>query len=361
MRTLVRYATRLFFTHVALMLVGFVVLLQLLDLLSNADDILAAHDEEVRALIRYAWLRLPESIVFMLPFSVLMGSLLAVSRLAQNNEVLALKAAGLSFYRLLLTFLPAALVTAGVYFIFSDRFAPASSRALAEWEAQAVADNAPEQISPQEGIWVRDGSVLVRVAVVVSDGRELRGVTLFMRDGNGNLTQRVTARSAVYDSGAWRLLGVERLDLFAGSGGTFTRVSEQPWRTALTPGHFSDMATPPTGLSLRELMHFSVKEDVGNRPTYYYETWVQKRISLPVSVLIMLLLAAPVAQGLQRHGGTAAGLAAGLGLGFLYFVTDGFVLALGEAGAVPPALAAWSPPLMFASLGGAALIRFEGY
>lgn len=361
MITLVRYATRLFFVHVGLMLLGFVALLQLLDILSNADDVLAEHGESFLTLLRYAWLRLPESIVFMMPFAVLMGSLLAVARLAQHNEVLALKAAGLSFYRLLLAFMPAAVVASGLYFIFSDRLAPMTNRALAEWDAEAAAADEPIQVAPRGGIWVRDANVLVRVAVVIDQGRELRGITLFVRDAEGNLTQRITARAASYEDGAWRLFGIERLDLIAGSGGTFSRFTDRPWPTALTPGHFSDLATPPSGLSLSELVDFSTNPDVGNRPTYYYETWVQKRIALPVSVLIMLLLAAPVAQGLQRHGGVAGGLMAGLGLGFLYFVADGFVLALGEAGAIPPTLAAWSPPLMFASLGGAALIRFEGY
>lgn len=361
MLTLIRYATRLFFTHVGLMLLGFVSLLQLLDILNNTDDILARHrGSGLVALLHYAWLRLPDSILYMLPFSVLMGSLLAVARLAQHNEVLALKAAGLSFYRLLLAFVPAALVTAAVYFAFSDRLAPMASRALAQWDAAAT-DEVPATTSNDAAIWVRDGPTLVRVAVVFDDGRELRGVTLFRRDSRGNLTERVTARAASFAGSAWQLIGVERLNLVAGAGGSFNRTAKMLWATALTPGHFSDLATPPSGLSLNELIRFSTSQDVGNRPTYYYQTWTQKRIALPAAVLIMLLLAAPVAQGLQRHGGIVAGLAAGLGLGFLYFVTDGFVLALGEAGAIPPLLAAWSPPLMFASLGGAALIRFEGY
>ena len=362
MPTLPRYATRLFFTHVGLMLVGFVSLLQLLDILNNADEILARHGGGVMPLLRYAWLRLPESVIYMMPFSVLMGSMLAVARLAQNNEVLALKAAGLSFYRLLLAFVPAALVTAALYFVFSDRLAPAASRALTQWDAEAAANGNPSASAVVDNrVWVRDGATLVHVSVVFDDGRELRGVTLFRRDPLGNLAERVTARAASYAERGWLLFGVERLDLTPGSGGIFSRSEESPWITALSPGHFSDLATPPSGLSLSELLHFAVNPDVGSRPTYYYETWLQKRISLPVSVLIMLLLAAPVAQGLQRHGGIIAGLAAGTGLGFLYFVTDGFVLALGEAGAIPPALAAWSPALMFASLGSAALIRFEGY
>src|SRR5690606_31979892 len=65
MPTLARYATRLFFVHVGLMLIGFVALLQLLDILSNADDVLSDHGEDMTALLRYAWLRLPESVVFM--------------------------------------------------------------------------------------------------------------------------------------------------------------------------------------------------------------------------------------------------------------------------------------------------------
>lgn len=361
MLTLVRYASRLFFTHVGLMLVGFVSLLQLLDMLSSADEIIERHGAGFGPLLHYAMLRLPESIIYMTPFSVLMGSMLAVARLAQNNEVLALKAAGLSFYRLLLAFVPAALLTAGLHFIFSDHLAPRTSRALTQWDAEAAAGSDVEPSSVDKSVWVRDGATLVHVAIVFREGFELRGVTLFRRDDFGNLTERITARAASFGSDGWSLSGVERLDLASGAGGIFTRVAEQPWATALTPGHFSDLATPPSGLSLAELMHFAVSPDVGSRPTYYYETWMQKRIALPAAVLIMLLLAAPVAQGLQRHGGIVAGLAAGTGLGFLYFVTDGFVLALGEAGAIPPVLAAWTPALIFASLGGAALIRFEGY
>jgi lipopolysaccharide export system permease protein len=362
MLTLIRYASRLFFTHVGIMLIGFVSLLQLLDILNNADEILERHGAGLMPMLRYAWLRLPESITYMTPFSVLMGAMLAVARLAQHNEVLALKAAGLSFYRLLLAFVPAALVTAAAHFAFSDYLAPQAARALAQWDAEAAAAGDLEpSASLDKSVWVRDGGTLVHVAIVFDDGRELRGVTVFRRDAFGNLVERITARSASYGEGGWRLFGVERLDLAPGAGGTFVRNMEQPWDTVLTPGHFSDLATPPSGLSLAELVNFAANPDVGNRPTYYYETWMQKRISLPAAILIMLLLAAPVAQGLQRHGGIVAGLAAGLGLGFLYFVTDGFVLALGEAGALPPALAAWSPAVMFASLGGAALIRFEGY
>jgi lipopolysaccharide export system permease protein len=54
-------------------------------------------------------------------------------------------------------------------------------------------------------------------------------------------------------------------------------------------------------------------------------------------------------------------MAIGFILGFLYFIADGLVMSLGETGAVPPVLAAWMPIVVFASVGGAWLIRLEGY
>src|SRR5690606_14928605 len=255
MLTLVRYASWLFMTHVGLMLFGFVSLLQLLDILNNTEEIIVLHGTGVQPLLRYAWLRLPEPVVYMMPFSVLMGSMLAVARLAQHNEVLALKAAGLSFYRLLIAFVPAALIAAGLHFLLSDRLAPVASRALVQWDAAASAGNDMVEPPSEQEVWVRDGPTLIRVAVVFGEGRELHGVTLFRRDEIGNLTERITARAARFTDGAWHLYGVEQLKLVPGSGGVFSRHVQQPWSTALTPGHFSDLATPPSGLSLAELIH----------------------------------------------------------------------------------------------------------
>ena len=115
-------------------------------------------------------------------------------------------------------------------------------------------------------------------------------------------------------------------------------------------------------MTLAKIWSFATSADVGVRPTYFYEAWLQKRFSLPVSSILMILLAAPVAHSLYRRDrGLAAGMAIGFGLGFLYFISDGLVMSLGETGAVPPVVAAWLPILVFASVGGAWLIRLEGY
>ena len=104
MPTLRRYVARQFGTNMGLMLLAFVSLLQLLDLLANADDIIKLHGTGFRAFVRHAVLNTPEIISVVTPICALLASLLTLARLALSNEVLALKAAGLPYYRLLWAF-----------------------------------------------------------------------------------------------------------------------------------------------------------------------------------------------------------------------------------------------------------------
>ena len=313
-------------------------------------------------------LRAPEIVGFILPFSTLLATLLTLARMTQNNEILAAKAAGLSFYRLLFNILPIALVLAALSFLLVDRVTPYTQRILTKWDAEAAAltandDEAPDEDDREEGIWIRDGISPVRVSVVLNNGRELHGVTIFDRDEGGNLERRITADMAVYEEdGRWRLYGVEELVMRRYAGGTFSRRASDVWEGTLVPAHFADIIAPPQSLTSTQLSAFTRNDgEVGNRPVYYYETWLQRRYAVPVTIIIMIILAAPMAQSMRRTQRVALGMAAGVGMGFLYFVAEGICQALGEAGAIPAGVAAWTPSLLFLSFGVAGLIRIEGY
>jgi lipopolysaccharide export system permease protein len=358
-----RYISRLFAANLVAMLIGFSGLMLLLELLNNADGLLARHGDNIWVLVRYSVLRLPEIVGFLLPFATLLATLLTLARLAQNNEILAAKAAGLSFYRLLACLIPIALLVAVANFYLVDRINPRTQRALAEWDAESVAIGEEGKSDDIEGVWIRDGASPVRVSIVLNEGRELHDVTIFARDEGGNLTRRITADVAIYeDDGRWRLYGVEELVMHRFAGGEFHRRSTDVWEGTLRPTHYADIVAPPQSLTLDQLSAFTQNDgEVGNRPSYFYETWLQKRYAVPFAVLIMVILAAPMAQTMRRTHRVAVGLVAGVGMGFLYFVAEGICQALGEAGAIPAAVAAWTPGLLFLSFGIAGLIKIEGY
>jgi lipopolysaccharide export system permease protein len=361
MATVRGYATRLLLTHFVLILVGFVALLQLLDLLNNGDEIVAQHGGRSGAIWTYAFLRLPSIVSVILPFSVLMAALVTLARLARNNEILALKAGGMSFYRLLLNLIPVALLIGALNFLLNDQILPPANKALELWSVTEEATSVNSPPPKQASIWARDGSTFIRIEAVLESGAELRGVTLFRRNEKGVLIELVIARRAIFESDRWQFSDVSRLSLGAGASGDPELFSELIWDTSLTPNHFADLAADPAVLSFIDLWRFIMHPEVGSRPYSFYQTWFQRKFVLPWTAVLMILLAAPVAQGLQRHGGFAAGLAVGVGLGFLYFVSEGLMLTLGETGVIPSSIAVWGPGFLFGILGIVALLRIEGY
>jgi lipopolysaccharide export system permease protein len=358
-----RYVSRTLLAHLAMTFVGFVALLQIFDLLNSADDVIGRHGSW-SAVARYAMLRLPELAAFILPFAMLIATLLMLAKLARNNEIMALKSSGLSFYRLLLSLIPVTLLIGALHFLISDQVVPRTAQALHEWDAAADASQAAQGNQRRgddgPGVWVRDGSSFIHLDSIVAEGTELRGVTINERDDNV-LTRRLLAKRAVFDSTGWRLFDVQILSLVEGADRRPELLAEMPWQTSLTPGHLADLAADPAKLSLAEVWRFVASPDVGSRPVDFYQTWLLRKIAIPFVTLMMVLLAAPVAQGMQRHGGLGTGLAVGVGIGFLYFVADGLLLALGEIGTIPPVVAAWSPTVLFGAIGVSVLLKIEGY
>ena len=80
----------------------------------------------------------------------------------------------------------------------------------------------------------------------------------------------------------------------------------------------------------------------------------------PIAVLVMLLLAAPVALANFRTTQGAVLSAAALAAGLTFLVLDGLLTALGEGGALSPLLAAWTAPAVFAAMAATVLLRMEG-
>jgi lipopolysaccharide export LptBFGC system permease protein LptF len=134
--TVGRYVSHSLLAHLAVMLGGFVGFMLLLELMNRSDENVDLHGTSVLVLAKYAALRLPDLAAFVLPFAVLMATLLMLAKLVRHNEIMALKAAGLSFYRLLLSLVPAALLVGLLHFIVSDQVVPRTSRMLAAGNAE---------------------------------------------------------------------------------------------------------------------------------------------------------------------------------------------------------------------------------
>jgi lipopolysaccharide export system permease protein len=355
-RQLALYAAKLFLTRSLAVLIALVLVLMTLDLLGESSKILKVPGNGEAELWRYVSLRLPLLISRFLPFSVLLGALIAFAGLNQHSEVVSMKAAGLSAHQILAPMIAASFLVAVALFIFNETIVIQSARTVNAW-SDADYEPIPPQSDILSNVWVRDGDNLVRAKLVGGRGptTQLRDVTIFEREG-GALARVVDARRAEQLPGAWRLEDVRTYDA---PMNIVTRRNEAVALAGVEPSRFTLAKVDPAERDFVALRQAIGDLEAAGRPSEEARTGWWHKISGPLSTILMPLLAATAAFGLARSGKVLLRATIGMALGFAYFVADNFSLALGNIGAYPPFLAAWAPFLLFLLIGELVLIRQE--
>jgi len=355
-RQLALYAARLFLTRSLAVMIMLVMVLMALDLLGESGKILKVPGNGEAELWRYVSLRVPLLISRFLPFSVLLGALIAFAGLNQHSEVVSMKAAGLSAHQILAPMIVASLGVAVALFAFNELVVVKAARTVNAWTS---ADYKP--IPPSSGIlsnvWIRDGDDMVRARIVVGSGAQtrLQDVTIFERE-NGALVRVIDVDKAEQVPGGWRLENARTYDA------RMNLLMRQPEETGLLgvePSRFTLAKVDPAERDFIALRHEIEALRAAGRPTEEARTGWWHKISGPLSTVLMPLLAATAAFGLARSGRVLLRVTVGMALGFAYFIADNFSLALGNYGAYPPFLAAWAPFLLFLLIGEFVLIRQE--
>jgi lipopolysaccharide export system permease protein len=355
-RRIAYYTVKLFLTRSLAVLVSLVLILMTLDLLGESGQILAVPGNGDAEIWRYVMLRVPLLIGRFLPFSVLLGTLIAFAGLNQHSEVIAMKAAGISAHQILAPLMVASLGIAVLTFVFNETVVVKAARTVTAWN-----DNDYRPIPPASdllsNVWVLVGDDLLRARQVVGQGQRLRatGVTIYDRH-NGTLRQVIDAERARPVGNAWLLENVRIYDT------TLNTIVRKPRMMALQgvePDRLTLAKVDPEQLDFFTLKQRIAELERAGRPADEARAGLWHKISGPLSTLLMPLLAAVAAFGLARSGQVLLRATVGMALGFAYFVADNFSLAMGNVGAYPPMLAAWAPFVLFFLIGETVLIRSE--
>ena len=350
------YLMKQFLTRSAAVLVLLVLVLMALDLLGESGKILRVEGNGEAELWRYVSLRVPLLVQRFLPFSVLLGTLIVFTGLSQNSEVVAMKASGLSAHQILAPLILASLGIALLSFGFNEAVAVKSARTVNAWS-----DNDYEPIRAQSDIqsnvWLMADGDFVRARLVTGRGPALvlHNVRLFERQGT-TLGRVVDIERAVQDGGRWRFENVRTYDT---SMNVLRRQAVAYGLNGVTPDRFTLAKVRPDEKNFSDLQRSIAELEAVGRATEEARSGLWHKISGPLSVVLMPLLAALAAFGLARSGQVLLRAAAGMALGFSYFVVDNLSLALGNVGAYPAFLAAFAPFFLFLLIGESLLIRSE--
>jgi lipopolysaccharide export system permease protein len=353
MTVLGRMFTRMVFVRFLFVLLGVSAFVLTLDIVTYSREILKLGG--IDAVARYALFRAPGILSTFLPISVLLALLLTLTELSYRNETQPIWAAGVSPFRIMLMLAPLGLLIGILYFVLNDRAVPSVAPQLREW---GIGDYGEKQlkVGEKDPIWMRAGPDILRAASTDAQSTALEGVTIFRRDADGLLREQIVAERARVDNGRWVL---EKAIVYYRDNLPPSRLDTLIYSGEFRPAAAGARSGDPEEMTLGDLSYFIENSGFGIRPAFVYQTWWHKRLTLPLTALVMIALCIPLAVRFRRGGGIGYLFAVGVGLGFVFFIADGIALTMGELGFVMPWLAAWGPLAAFAFIALAGAFRTE--
>lgn len=304
-------------------------------------------------------LQLPGRFYTILPLIALLAAIAMFLSLSRSAELVAIRASGRSALRFLVA--PAAAAVAlgvAMVAILNPLVAATAQRYSAE--AEALGAQAQTVSVGSDAVWLRQslgddgGQVVIRAARASPDATTLYDASFLVFDPEAGPTRRVAAAEARLVPGAWELRGVKSWSLGdANPEATAQMLPQYRLDSELTAERIRDGFGAPEAVPIWQLPAFIAGLERAGFSARRHRVWFQTELARPALLAAMVLVAA--AFTLHHLRGRRTGLlvlgAFGAGLG-LFFLAH-FAQVLGDDGQIPPALAAWVPPLagVLAALG----------
>lgn len=297
------------------------------------------------AIIKLFFLSLPELINYTFPMSMLLASLLAFGRLSSTSEIIAMKSAGISFNRMVLTVFVMAFIVSLFSMAFAEKVVPASKVAYQQVLYQEVYKNTIPR--SQEHIVIKDvsGSDIERLTYARRlDEKEgvMYGVTVEEFDGD-NLLHVQNAEKATWTTDAWVLENGTIYDLTGEDGiSRSAQFKEQVLPMKLTPNQVARTQKEPNEMSISELRQQIKGLKHQYVSTAKFEVEMYQRFMIPLASLVFAMIGTPL--GLQpQRSSSSIGLGLSIIIIFIYYAIMTLMLTLGKSNTISPLLAVMTP------------------
>ncbi len=300
------------------------------------------------------------------PLCSLVAVLITFGALNRTSELTAMKATGVSLYRVVVPVLLLTSVMAAGLFAFDEFYLPGANRRQEALRSTIKGKPAQTFLRPDRK-WISgqtgrsgDPSRIFYYQFFDPDKDLFANLTVFeFTPGNFALKRRIFAGSAhwdpavnqwVFENGWQRTFSGETISSFQTfNHSSFPEIREQP-------AYFKKEDRPSQEMSYGELSRYIADLSQSGFNTMRLRVQLNRKIAYPLITLVMAILAVPFSVSMGKRG-SLAGIATAIALAIGYWVVDGLFQAMGNVNTLPAMLAAWSPDLLFAIAGTYLLLR----
>lgn len=364
MRILDKYMLRSLIVIFIFCLLLFFFLYILVDAFSNLDEML---DRKVtlNTLVEFYLSFLPIIFVQTAPIACLVAGLFILSNLSINNEIIAMRTAGLNFWQMTKSIISFGLVISVFILAANELIVP---------KAVTLSDKIKNERMVYEKDRSSKGNVIHNLTFFGLKNRlffintfdvknkSFEGITILEQDNDQNLKAKIVALSGEWRKNRWVFHQVQTLnfDITGQMTEGIQYFAEKVMDITEDPQDFLRQRIQISAMNIKQLNDYISKFRYSGATAVLRNLRVDlhQKIAYPFSNIIILLAGLPFALMTKRRKGLAfASLGLCLVIGFLYYVVNAVSLALGKAGVLSPILAAWMTNIVFALLARYLIVR----
>lgn len=344
-----------------ILLVTFTGIYIIFDFFQLLGDMVRNHASAGVVLDYYRFL-LPQVIYLMLPLSILVATLVNFGLLTKSNQITAIKAAGVSLYRISAPVLLVAIVLSVGMFFLSDDFLPQTNQQQDALRNQ-IKGKPPQTFYRPERQWIfGQSNRIYNYRFFDPDKNVFADLACFEFDPKSfHLTRRIYAARAfweppirgwVLENGWVRDLKGDRVDKYLPfSVATFTEITEEP-------AYFKKEVRPSEQMSALELRRYIRELSQSGFDVVRLSIQLYRKFSYPLIAFVVTLIGIPFSFTTGSKG-ALSGVALSIGIAILYWSISSLFEAMGNLSQLPPLVAAWSPDVLFGLAGSYLLLRVK--
>jgi lipopolysaccharide export system permease protein len=350
-RTLHRYVVREFLKIFGLSLSS-LTLIYAVVLFFQKMNVFSKNNAPFHLIFVYLLYKIPEvTIEWTLPYAILLAILLTLGTFSRHSEIIAMKAGGISLYRITFPLVLIALLVSFLSFLGNEYLVPITYHKTRYLLDVQVRKEKSAGSFKNYRIWYRSDHSIMNIRLLDPHQKVLNGFTLYQFDDHFQCTKRIDAREVKWVEGRWWFYDGTVRD-FGEIGSTEIIPFEiiefdlgEDWESLRSIGGYSEE------MSYRELWTYIQKIQAAGYNATRYLVDLYSKFSTPLLNLIMVLIGIPFALKTSRSGGVALSIGISVMIGFTYAVIFYIFISFGKSGVLSPFLSCWTPTLLFGLAG----------
>ena len=291
----------------------------------------------------YVILSVPRDIEMFFPLAALLGALIGLGMMASSSELVVMQASGFSKLDIGLSVLKTAVPLMIVVMLLGEWGAPQAQKMARDLRAYATSNG--KIFSARTGVWARDSNDFMFIGKV--DDNKLYGLNMWRFGKNKQLKSVVYAKEADFVSEHhWVMKHVVITNFVNDHQLSKREVDKQVWTTSLEPDKLAVVTVKPAELSLSGLYDYVSYMKASDQDASRYELALWGKVTSPISIAVMMLLALSFIFGPLRSVTMGARILSGVIAGFTFYIASEFFGQMTLVYGLPPFLGAIAPSIV---------------